>query len=48
MKKVDYAGIVHRCFRCGYCKFPSDYPELNYPSYVRIDSRRTSPAAGCG
>ncbi len=35
MKKVNYAEIVHRCFRCGYCKFPSDYSELNCPSYAK-------------
>ena len=35
MEKVDYAEIVHRCFRCGYCKFPSDYSEINCPSYAK-------------
>ncbi|WP_290726587.1 (Fe-S)-binding protein [Archaeoglobus sp.] len=35
MEKVNYAEIVHRCFRCGYCKFPSDYSEINCPSYAK-------------
>ncbi len=34
-EKLNYAEIVHRCFRCGYCKFPSDYSEINCPSYVK-------------
>lgn len=35
MEKINYAEIVHRCFRCGYCKFPSDYSEINCPSYAK-------------
>ena len=31
-----YAQQIHRCFRCGYCKFPSDYTEINCPSYSRF------------
>jgi len=31
-----YAEQIHRCFRCGYCKFPSDYTEINCPSYSRF------------
>jgi hypothetical protein len=30
---MKYADIVHRCFRCGYCKFTSDYENFNCPSY---------------
>ncbi len=33
MREMDYHNIVHRCFRCGYCKFTSDYSSLNCPSY---------------
>ncbi len=35
MEKINYAEIVHRCFRCGYCKFSSDYSEINCPSYAK-------------
>ena len=30
---IEHAEIVHRCFRCGYCKFPADYVDFNCPSY---------------
>lgn len=33
---TQYADQVHRCFRCGYCKFPTDYSALNCPSYARF------------
>lgn len=32
-RSIDHAEIVHRCFRCGYCKFPGDYVDFNCPSY---------------
>lgn len=32
----EYAKQIHRCFRCGYCKFTSDYADFNCPSYVRF------------
>jgi len=35
MNELNYAEIVHRCFRCGYCKYPSDYSEINCPSYAK-------------
>jgi len=31
----DWKGIVHRCFRCGYCKFTYDYSDFNCPSYKK-------------
>ncbi|HEX75297.1 MAG TPA: (Fe-S)-binding protein [Dehalococcoidia bacterium] len=31
-----YAEQIHRCFRCGWCKFTSDYLDLNCPSYKRF------------
>ena len=39
----QYASQIHRCFRCGYCKFPTDYSSLNCPSYrrFRFDSYST-------
>ena len=38
-----YVNQIHRCFRCGYCKFPSDYSSFNCPSYrrFRFDSYST-------
>jgi len=33
VKEIEHADIVHRCFRCGYCKFPSDYVDFNCPAY---------------
>jgi len=34
-EKQDWKDIVHRCFRCGYCKFTHDYSEFNCPSYKK-------------
>ena len=31
--ELDWKDIVHRCFRCGYCKFTEDFSEFNCPSY---------------
>lgn len=31
-----YDNIIHRCFRCGYCKFTSDYIDYNCPSYKKF------------
>ena len=31
----DWKDIVHRCFRCGYCKFTADYSDFNCPSYKK-------------
>jgi Fe-S oxidoreductase len=31
----DWKSIVHRCFRCGYCKFTTDYSDFNCPSYKK-------------
>lgn len=31
-----YASQIHRCFRCGYCKFPTDYSSFNCPPYRRF------------
>jgi len=32
----DYAKQIHRCFRCGFCKFTYDYSDWNCPSYARF------------
>jgi heterodisulfide reductase subunit D len=31
----DWKDIIHRCFRCGYCKFTFDYNDFNCPSYKK-------------
>lgn len=32
-----YADIIHRCFRCGYCKFPVNWMDVNNcPAYARF------------
>ncbi|MFW5931393.1 MAG: (Fe-S)-binding protein, partial [Desulfosalsimonas sp.] len=34
--QYKYMDIIHRCFRCGYCKFPLDWQDVdNCPSYAR-------------
>lgn len=31
-----YKDVIHRCFRCGYCKFPTSFLEVNNcPAYAR-------------
>jgi Fe-S oxidoreductase len=39
----DYEDIIHRCFRCGYCKFPADYSLLNCPPYQKYRLETYSP-----
>jgi Fe-S oxidoreductase len=33
---MEFDEIVHRCFRCGYCKFTEDYQDFNCPSYAKF------------
>ncbi|MFX0011749.1 MAG: (Fe-S)-binding protein [Candidatus Hermodarchaeota archaeon] len=33
--EIDWKDIVHRCFRCGYCKFTYDFSDFNCPSYKK-------------
>jgi Fe-S oxidoreductase len=40
---MRYEEIVHRCFRCGYCKFTSDYSDFNCPSYRKFFFESYSP-----
>ena len=33
----EYGDIIHRCFRCGYCKFPVNWMDVNNcPAYARF------------
>ena len=40
---MEYAEILHRCFRCGYCKLPGNYQDLNCPSYLKFRFETYSP-----
>jgi len=40
---MEYAEILHRCFRCGFCKLPSDYTDINCPSYLKFKFETYSP-----
>jgi len=42
-RSIEHAEIVHRCFRCGYCKFPEDYFDFNCPSYKAFGWDTYSP-----
>jgi Fe-S oxidoreductase len=33
---MEYAELVHRCFRCGFCKFTDNCGEFNCPSYLKF------------
>ncbi len=37
LPNFKYADIIHRCFRCGYCKFPVNWEDVNNcPPYARF------------
>jgi Fe-S oxidoreductase len=40
---MEFADILHRCFRCGYCKFPNNYQDFNCPSYAKFRFETYSP-----
>ena len=40
---MEHAEILHRCFRCGYCKLPGSYQDLNCPSYLKFRFETYSP-----
>lgn len=31
----EYAEIIHRCFRCGWCKLPTNFQDFNCPAYLK-------------
>lgn len=43
MSLQSYKELLHRCFRCGYCKLPSGYTDFNCPSYNRYRRESYSP-----
>jgi len=40
---MQYSDILHRCFRCGYCKLPSSYEDFNCPAYLAYRFETYSP-----
>ena len=40
---MDHADILHRCFRCGYCKLPGNHVDLNCPAYLEYRFETFSP-----
>ncbi|MCU0599650.1 MAG: (Fe-S)-binding protein [Desulfobacterales bacterium] len=40
---MQYEEFLHRCFRCGYCKLPSNYTDINCPSYLAFRFETFSP-----
>jgi Fe-S oxidoreductase len=40
---MKYDDIVHRCFRCGFCKLTSDFSNYNCPTYARFKFESFSP-----
>ena len=40
---MKYADILHRCFRCGYCKLPGNYSDFNCPAYAAFRFESYSP-----
>ena len=40
---MEYQEILHRCFRCGWCKLPVNFTDLNCPSYLRYRFETYSP-----
>jgi len=37
LAEYKYKDILHRCFRCGYCKFPTNWIDVNNcPAYARF------------
>ena len=40
---MRHAEILHRCFRCGYCKLPGNYVDFNCPAYAAFRFESFSP-----
>jgi len=40
---MKYAEILHRCFRCGYCKLPGNNIDFNCPAHVAFRFETYSP-----
>jgi len=40
---MEHEEILHRCFRCGYCKLPGNYVDINCPAYLSFRFETYSP-----
>jgi Fe-S oxidoreductase len=40
---MKYEDIIHRCFRCGYCKLTADYDDFNCPAYRKFRFETYAP-----
>jgi Fe-S oxidoreductase len=40
---MQHQEILHRCFRCGFCKLPADYSDINCPAYLKYRFESFSP-----
>ena len=40
---MEHEEILHRCFRCGYCKLPGNYADINCPAYLSFSFETYSP-----
>ncbi len=40
---MQHEEILHRCFRCGYCKLPGNYTDINCPAYLSFRFETYSP-----
>ncbi len=40
---MEYEEILHRCFRCGYCKLPANYTDINCPAYLAFRFETYAP-----
>ena len=40
---MKHTEILHRCFRCGYCKLPGNYIDFNCPAYAAFRFESYSP-----
>ncbi len=43
MEHMEHEEILHRCFRCGYCKLPANYVDINCPAYLAYRFETYSP-----
>ncbi len=41
--KVEHQEMLHRCFRCGWCKFPLEFGHYNCPSYLKYRFESFAP-----
>ncbi|MBE9547467.1 MAG: (Fe-S)-binding protein [Proteobacteria bacterium] len=40
---MKHEDIIHRCFRCGYCKLTGDYDDFNCPAYRKFRFETYAP-----